>query len=72
MLTSSTSARASQINPSPRQDVAADGRRAVAEELLEERVKKLEKSLESLAEVPKQLTRLGERVERIEAAYRTN
>ena len=39
----------------------------MAEELLEERVKKLEKSLESLAEVPGQLTRLGERVERIEA-----
>ncbi len=39
----------------------------MAEELLEERVKKLEKSLESLAEVPSQLTRLGERVERIEA-----
>jgi archaellum component FlaC len=39
----------------------------VAEERLEERVKKLERSLESLAEVPGQLTRLGERVERIEA-----
>jgi hypothetical protein len=38
----------------------------VAEELLEERVKKLERALESLAEVPKQLTRLGERVEKVE------
>ena len=39
----------------------------MAEELVEERVKKLERSLESLAEVPGQLTRLGERVERMEA-----
>jgi predicted nucleic acid-binding Zn-ribbon protein len=39
----------------------------VAEELLEDRVKKLEKALESLAEVPKQLTGLGQRVERMEA-----
>ena len=38
----------------------------MAEDLLEERVKKLERALESLAEVPGQLTRLGERVERIE------
>ena len=38
----------------------------MAEELLEERVKKLEKALDSLAEVPKQLTGLGQRVERIE------
>jgi hypothetical protein len=34
----------------------------VAEELLEERVKKLERALESLAEVPGQLTRLGDHV----------
>ena len=39
----------------------------MAGELLEERVKKLERSLESLAEVPGQLTRLGDRVERIES-----
>lgn len=38
----------------------------MAGELLEERVKKLERSLELLAEVPSQLTRLGERVELIE------
>ena len=38
------SARPSQINPSPRPSVAADGRRVVAEELLEDRVKKLEKA----------------------------
>jgi len=38
----------------------------VAEELLEDRVKKLEKALEPLAEAPGQLTRLDERVERIE------
>jgi hypothetical protein len=38
----------------------------VAEELLEERVKKLERALESLAEVPKQLTRLGDGIERLE------
>jgi len=35
----------------------------VAEELLEERVKKLEKVVESLAEVPTRLTGLGDRVE---------
>jgi predicted nucleic acid-binding Zn-ribbon protein len=35
--------------------------------LREERVKKLERSLESLADVPGQLTRLDERVERIDA-----
>jgi len=40
----------------------------VAEELLEDRVKKLERTLESLAEVPKHLTGLGQRVERIEAS----
>jgi F0F1-type ATP synthase membrane subunit b/b' len=39
----------------------------VAEELLEDRVKKLEKSVELLAEVPGQLTRLDQRVERLEA-----
>jgi F0F1-type ATP synthase membrane subunit b/b' len=38
----------------------------VAEELLEDRVTKLENVLESLAEVPKQLTWLGERVEKVE------
>ncbi len=39
----------------------------MAEELLEDRVKKLERTLELLAEVPTHLTGLGQRVERIEA-----
>ena len=39
----------------------------MAEELLEDRVTRLEKSLESLAEVPTQLAGLGDRVQRIEA-----
>ena len=38
----------------------------MAEELLEDRVKKLEKALESLADVPKQLAGVGDRVERLE------
>ena len=35
----------------------------MAQDLLEDRVKKLEKALESLADVPRQLTGLGDRVE---------